>query len=78
MENRAFKTKSKTLLEENDIDEMLEIDFDILISEECDYAGKGSGFNLKSIDGILLNINKYNPLFGSSYIIFIIARFYTE
>lgn len=29
---------------------------------------KGSGFSLGSIDGMLLNINKYNPLGGSSYI----------
>lgn len=34
--------------------------------EETEYSGKGSGYNLKSIDGILLNI--YRPLFSSSYI----------
>lgn len=45
----------------NDLDSMIEEDFDDILLEETDYNGKGTGFNLKTIDGIILSINKYTP-----------------
>lgn len=42
--------------------------FSIILTEEDAYQGKGSGFRLKTIDGILLSVYSYNPMGGSSYI----------
>ncbi|CAI6356064.1 unnamed protein product [Macrosiphum euphorbiae] len=39
-----------------------------LMKEKDDYSGRGSGFSLESIDGLLLAVYKYTPIGGSSYI----------
>lgn len=39
-----------------------------LIAEEDAYMGRGTGFTLEKIDGIILTIYSYTPLGGSSYI----------
>ncbi|XP_046684921.1 uncharacterized protein LOC124370678, partial [Homalodisca vitripennis] len=39
-----------------------------ICTEENEYLGKGSGWTLRSLDGILLRFSKYRPLGGSSYI----------
>ncbi|CAI6370610.1 unnamed protein product [Macrosiphum euphorbiae] len=39
-----------------------------LTKEKDEYTGRGSGFALESIDGLLLAVYKYTPLGGSSYI----------
>ncbi|CAI6344794.1 unnamed protein product [Macrosiphum euphorbiae] len=67
-ENRAFKTKCRSMFLDTDINNSLDEDFIKIIQEENDMMLKGSGFSLVSIDGILININKYTPLGGSSYI----------
>ncbi|KAL4147912.1 hypothetical protein QTP88_002239 [Uroleucon formosanum] len=67
-ENRAFKTKCGMLFLDTNINNNLDEDFIKIIQEENDMMLKGSGFSLVSIDGILININKYSPLGGSSYI----------
>jgi hypothetical protein len=66
--NRAFKTSARELFNHGDIDEMIEKDFSVLLAEEDAYTGKGSGFTLACIDGLLLGVYKYTPLSGSSYI----------
>lgn len=68
IENRAFKTSSRTLVLADDINELLQLDYDKLKNEEQEMALKGSSFSLDSIDGIMLNVNKYRPLGGASYI----------
>ena len=67
-ENRAFKIRARSIFHVDDINEILELDFHKLLKEKEEMALKGSGFSLDSIDGILLNINLYRPLGGSSYI----------
>ncbi|XP_075217983.1 uncharacterized protein LOC142322791 [Lycorma delicatula] len=42
--------------------------FEKLLAEESEIQGKGSGWSLISIDGLMLRINKFKPLRGSSYI----------
>lgn len=66
-ENRAFKTSARELFNHGDIEEMIEKDFSVLLTKEDVYRGKGSGFTLSCIDGLLLGIYKYTPLTGSSY-----------
>ena len=39
-----------------------------LLKEETEFLTKGSGWSLKSIDGLQLRINLVNPLAGSTYI----------
>jgi len=68
-ENRAFKTKCRTLFLDTDINDNLDEYFIKIIQEENDMMLKGSGFSLVSIYVIfLINISKYSPLGGSSYI----------
>lgn len=38
-----------------------------MLSEEDIFQGRGSGFSLKHIDGVLLGVYKYQPMGGSSY-----------
>lgn len=45
----------------------MEEDFKKLLEEQEQYEGLGSGYTLYKIDGILLSINKYNPI-GVSHI----------
>jgi len=67
-ENRAFKTRSRSLFQSDDVNNVLELDFIKILQEQEDMKIKGSGFSLESIDGIVLNVNVYKPLGGSSYI----------
>lgn len=39
-----------------------------LLCEHDAYLGRGSGFSLQTIDGLLLGVYKYTPIDGSSYI----------
>jgi len=56
-ENRAFKTKCRSMFLDTDINNSLYEDFIKIIQEENDMMLKGSGFSLVSIDDILININ---------------------
>lgn len=67
-ENRAFKTSSRSLFQVDNINEMLEANFLKLLEEKEEMTNKGSGFSLNSIDGLIININRYKPIGGSSYL----------
>ncbi|KAL4153040.1 hypothetical protein QTP88_000873 [Uroleucon formosanum] len=67
-ENRAFKTAAVELFRESDILTLVEELFTKLLTEEEAYTGRGSGFTLGKIDGLLLGVYKYTPMSGSSYI----------
>lgn len=68
VENRAFKSLTRHLYLDNMFEESLDEDFLKVLLEEEEYMGKGSGFRLQSIDGLILNVYRFNPLMGSSYI----------
>jgi hypothetical protein len=61
-ENRAFKTSAREVFLDTDIDTLIEESFDRLLFEEESYLGKGSGFSLSCIDGLLLWVCEYSPL----------------
>lgn len=67
-ENRAFKTIARAIYKETCINDKLDEDFKKLLEEQEHYEGLGSGYTLDKIDGLLLSINKYSPIGGSSYI----------
>lgn len=65
---RSFKTKNKAVLESSSVDSILKQMFSKLCKEESEYEGKGSGWTLSSVDGLLLRFSRYRPLRGSSFI----------
>jgi len=64
---RNFKTKSFQILQETDIEEAIVDGIQKISTEMEEYEGKGSGYTLCSIEGVLLNISKYNPLKAGCY-----------
>lgn len=67
-ENRAFKTSAVEIYPDSDITEIIERAYIKLLNEKDEYSGRGSGFNIVSLDGLLLAVYKYTPMCGSSYI----------
>jgi len=67
-ENRAFKTVAVEMFPASNITEIIERAYMKLMKEKDDYTGRGSGFTLESIDGLLVAVYKYTPMSGSSYI----------
>ncbi|KAL4127493.1 hypothetical protein QTP88_011660 [Uroleucon formosanum] len=67
-QNRAFKTSAREIFIDSDIDLLIEQAFTTLLHEEEMYAGKGSGYVLESIDGLLLTVYKYTPMGETSNI----------
>jgi len=67
-QNRAFKTSARELFVHSNIDGLVDRDFTSLLAEEDAYQGKGSGFALSSIDGLLLGVYEYTPMGGSSFL----------
>ncbi|VVC30829.1 Hypothetical protein CINCED_3A021107 [Cinara cedri] len=67
-ENRAFKTSAREIFFDSEIEDVVEEKFAKLLKEEDIYQGRGSGFSLQSINGVLLGVYKYTPMGGSSYI----------
>ncbi|XP_022173953.1 uncharacterized protein LOC111036275 [Myzus persicae] len=65
LENRAFKTSAVKIFPESNITEILERAYIKLLVEEDLYRGRGSGFRLHTVDGLLLAVYKYTPIGGS-------------
>lgn len=62
--DRAFKTSARAIFESelDELDDILGEEFTKLLEEEDEYKGKGSGFSILKIDGMLLGVYKYKPL----------------
>ncbi|XP_060848275.1 uncharacterized protein LOC132927701 [Rhopalosiphum padi] len=67
-QNRAFKTCARELFAYSDVAGLIDRDLTALLAEEDAYAGKGSGFTLSCIDGLLLGVYEFTPMGGSSYL----------
>lgn len=67
-QDRTFKTKNIILLHSSSIPSEIDSMINSICNEEDIYVQKGSGWSLHSIDGILIRINRFKPLRGSSYI----------
>ena len=63
-----FNSKAKTIINENEINESIQMSNQEMLNgiEVC--LSKGSEWTVESIDDQYINIVKYNPLKGSSYI----------
>lgn len=67
-DNRAFKSAAKAFVSYSNVNKILDETFSILLAEQDAYAGKGSGFTLQCIDGLLLGIYHHTSMNGSSCI----------
>lgn len=63
-----FPTTNYIINEGTDLESILKSLFDILNTKIVEFERKDSGWSLKSMTHIDMNVNKFNPLRGSSYI----------
>ena len=63
-----FNSKTKTLINENEINEVLQTSRQELMKSIAQWISEGSGWTIQSVDGHYINLTKYIPLKGSSYI----------
>ena len=63
-----FNSKARTVINNNDITESLNLSEQHILNFISIWISEGSGWTIKSIDNHYLNIVKYKPLKGSSYI----------
>ena len=63
-----FNSKTKTLINENEINEVLQTSRQELMKAIGQWISEGSGWTILSVDGHYINLTKYKPLQGSSYI----------
>ena len=63
-----FNSKTKTLINENEINEVLQTSRQEIMKAIGQWISEGSGWTIQSVDGHYINLTKYEPLKGSSYI----------
>ena len=63
-----FNAKLKTVTNEIEIDNFLQITQQQIVNKIPRWISKGSGWTIQSVDGHFINVAKYRPLRGSSYI----------
>ena len=63
-----FNSKAKTIIHKNEIDEVLQRSRQEIMKAIGQWLSEGSGWVVSSIDGHYINLTKYKPLKGSSYI----------
>ena len=61
-----FNSKTKTLI--NEINEVIQTSRQELMKAMDQWISEGSGWTIKSVDGHYINLTKYEPLKGTSYI----------
>ena len=63
-----FNSKTKILINENEINEVLQTSRQELMKAIGQWISEGSGWTILSVDGHYINLTKYEPLKGTSYI----------
>ena len=63
-----FNAKTQTITNEIEIAELLQITQQQIVNKIQQWISEGSGWTIQSVDGHFINIVKYEPLKGSSYI----------
>ena len=63
-----FNAKTQTITNETEIADLLQITQQQIVNIIQQWISEGSGWTIKSVDGHYINIVKYEPLKGSSYI----------
>ena len=68
MKTAFFNIKAKILINENEINEVLQTSRQELMKAIGQWISEGSGWTILSVDGHYINLTKYVPLKGTSYI----------
>ena len=63
-----FNGRVRTIINEKEIDESLQLSRQQIMKTIGQWLSEGSGWTVKSVDGHYINLTKYKPLKGSSYI----------
>ena len=66
--NFYSKSKAETIINESDIDDVFESVYTTIILNIQKYIGKGLSLIIDSVVDHTIDISKFNPLAGSSYI----------
>ena len=67
-EEAYFNVKLQTVTNDAYIDNLLQITQQQIVNKIQQWISKGSGWTIQSVDGHFINVIKYKPLRGSSYI----------
>ena len=68
IKNGYFNSKVQTIINQTEINEALQMSKQQILNKIAKWISQGSGWTIKSVDSHYLNINKYKPMKGSSYI----------
>ena len=63
-----FNGRARTIINEKEIDEVLQTSRQELMKAIGQWISEGSGWTILSVDGHYINLTKYEPLNGTSYI----------
>ena len=63
-----FNSASQTIINQMEINEALQMSKQNILNKIAQWISEGSGWTVKSVDNHYLNIVKYKPISGSSYI----------
>ena len=63
-----FNGRVRTIINENEIDESIQLSRQEIMKTIGQWLSEGSGWTVKTVDGHYINLTKYKPLKGSSYI----------
>ena len=66
--NAYFNSTVQTIINKTQINEALQLSKQIILNKIAQWVSEGSGWIIKSVDNHFLNIVKYKPMNGSSYI----------
>ena len=66
--NAYFNSTVQTIINETQINEALQLSKQIILNKIAQWVSEGSGWIIQSVDNHFLNIVKYKPMNGSSYI----------
>ena len=68
IKNGYFNSKVQTIINHTEINEALQMSKQNILNQISQWISEGSGWTVKSVDSHYLNIVKYKPMKGSSYI----------
>ena len=66
--NGFFKSKAREIINENDIETVISEAGNKIINRISEWISEGSGWVIKSVDKHEIDVAKYEPLRGSSYL----------
>ena len=68
IKNGYFNSKVQTIINHTEINEALQMSKQNILNQISEWISEGSGWTIQSVDSHYLNIVKYKPMKGSSYI----------